>query len=690
MSILAITSATGGLNDITIVYAVTSGVTITSLKLIVNNVTNPLDSVILAYNLASDLTTFTTPSVLANGEQYSLQLQQINSTGAVIYSASTTATPVLQGPPLTPVLSNVVRGDNSIAFNMETGIVQGAPLLALTFVKCVGATITSSTWTFAGSVSSGSGVVSVTQPYLTQYYVVLSGLTNETFYEIEGQSINVYGSSPSSETVTATPANVAMQVTGLALAAVADRKFTATWDAVSAIAPDSLESYTLTYTIGSSSVVITGLQTLTYTSPVLAAGANVSVSVFAVLRIGGDGDPSASSTIIAYDEASAPTSLSVTASNLQLIFTWIAPALNGMSLSHYEISKDGETTWTNNGTATSITFNGLINGITYNLSVRANTLNANLNNELIYGDIASTTGTPYASALAPTGLAVIPSSEQLIFSYVEPDLDGLPLKRYDVSKDNGATWIDNLLATNKTFTGLTNGISYTLQARAVTSDVNNGNADVFGASASIVGTPFTQASAPASVGVLSTDETLVVSHNAVSGVNLGGMALAYYMLQVNNATAVKSTDVNSGYYYAISNGSPTWTISGLTNETSYSIKVWAVTTDINVATSGTLITGAQSTTSGIPSGQPIIDSIGITPYAINSDSIITAIVRPNGAKLLEYFIIYSNGTIDQVLNADISNPATSGSVTLTIYVPLNTTGGYFSVINPRGLSHTTF
>jgi uncharacterized repeat protein (TIGR02543 family) len=84
---------------------------------------------------------------------------------------------------------------------------------------------------------------------------------------------------------------------------------------------------------------------------------------------------------------------------------------------------------------------------------------------------------------APQNLTATAGYRQVALSWTAPANDGgSDIIRYEVSSDNGANWTDAGLGTSHTFTGLTNGTTYTFKVRAV-NGVGNG------AEASITATP---------------------------------------------------------------------------------------------------------------------------------------------------------------------------------------------------------
>ncbi len=84
---------------------------------------------------------------------------------------------------------------------------------------------------------------------------------------------------------------------------------------------------------------------------------------------------------------------------------------------------------------------------------------------------------------APQNFTATPGDGQVALSWTAPASDGgSAITKYQVSKDDGANWTDVGLNTTYTFTGLTNGTTYTFKVRAVNGAGN-------GAEASTTATP---------------------------------------------------------------------------------------------------------------------------------------------------------------------------------------------------------
>lgn len=76
---------------------------------------------------------------------------------------------------------------------------------------------------------------------------------------------------------------------------------------------------------------------------------------------------------------------------------------------------------------------------------------------------------------APQNFTATPGNGEVTLSWIAPASDGgSAILRYEVSKDDGASWENVELNTSYTFTGLTNGTEYTFMVRAV-NGVGNGD-----------------------------------------------------------------------------------------------------------------------------------------------------------------------------------------------------------------------
>ena len=285
----------------------------------------------------------------------------------------------------------------------------------------------------------------------------------------------------------------------------------------------------------------------------------------------------------------APTSPSGTAGDGQVALTWTAPDdTGGLTLDRYETrySSDGGSTWsswaTTGSITTAVTVTGLDDGTGYVFQVRA--VNANGAGD---ASTSTTTLTPTGTPGAPTSVAGTPGDEQVDLTWSAPiDDGGLTISRYETrySSDSGSNWsawtTTGSSGVSATVTGLTNGTAYVFQVRAAN---DNGTGDASTTSTAV--TPRTTPAAPTITGVTAGNEELSVAFTAGSD---NGESIDNYEYELDASgtwTALSPADTTSPL-----------TITGLTNETTYAVRIRAV----NAAGSGAVSNSVDATpTSGV-------------------------------------------------------------------------------------------
>jgi Fibronectin type III domain len=300
---------------------------------------------------------------------------------------------------------------------------------------------------------------------------------------------------------------------------------------------------------------------LSYTFSELTNGTSYSFYVRAVtIDIYGNNALyySSSSSVVntPFLKADAPAIVSCVVSDEQAVLTWSEPALYGLPLDHYEVQQDSGS-WVPVDSDLSYTFSGLTNGTSYTFRVKAYTLHPVLG--LIEGLIADSVNSAYHIADAPTVVSCVPSDEQVVLTWSEPDLYGLPLDHYEVQQDSGS-WVSVNLDLSHMFTGLTNGTSYTFHVRAVTSHPVLGL--ILGLAADSTNTPYLLAAAPTVVSCVPSDEQVILNWSAPA---LYGLPLDHYEVQQDSGSWV-SVGFDLSH-----------TFTGLTNGTSYTFRVKAYT-----------------------------------------------------------------------------------------------------------------
>jgi hypothetical protein len=297
---------------------------------------------------------------------------------------------------------------------------------------------------------------------------------------------------------------------------------------------------------------------------------------------------------------SAPTNLSVTGGDkiLSVAFTIATGAV-----ATYQYSLDNGSTWTtraSGSTASPLLITTLADGITpltngtaYSVQLRATAVPD-------IGPASNTVSvTPIPPPGAPTIISITPSTGKLAVNYTSGATNGNTIGALQYSLNNGTSWTSvGISSPINITTGLTNGTPYDVRIRAV------GN----------VSSPGTQSNAVSATPSLTPPGVPIISSITPSTNNL-----AVYF--------TAGTGTNTTYQYSLDQGA-TWTtresgttesplsITGLTNNTAYSVRIRALNVDIT----------SPGTQSNAVSATP-----SLTP--IETPTISYALSRPDGAQM---------------------------------------------------------
>ncbi len=185
---------------------------------------------------------------------------------------------------------------------------------------------------------------------------------------------------------------------------------------------------------------------------------------------------------------------------------------------------------------------------------------------------------------APTSLSAIAGDGSASISFTAGATGGSLIQKYQFSTDNGSTWSDiNDTSSPVTVSGLTNGTAYNILLRAVNAAGNGAS------SASAVSvTPRTTPSAPTSLSATAGNGSASISFTAGA---TGGSLIQKYQF---------STDNGSTWSDAAAGTTSPVTVSGLTNGTTYNIKLRAVNAAGNGASSASAVSVTLPTVPGAP------------------------------------------------------------------------------------------
>ena len=600
---------------------------ISSLNVILNNTSVPVDGVITMFPIpymsySSNTYEFTTPATLETAIEYALILQQINSDGKVFYSNSILGTPVLMGPPLAPVLgTNVKNQTNSASFTMGVGARQGDDLEGITFILTSNKVITTKTYYLNGNNSDSTiNVTPVGTDYYISYNITLSGLVTGLTYEIQGQTFTNIGVSPASNIIMATPRSIVLRPT-------------------------------ITNIVASDSQIV-----ISFMGP--EVNDSDYITRYNIQYFKNDGSTPVDKVLDVPDQSGGV----ITDPNL---------VRSGGVYPNYSYV---------------YTYSGLTNGAKHKFQINSRAFSTGTT-DTAYSDpldlFTLKNYTPFTLANPPTVTATtVIGSGEIVATWTQPDLNGLPLHHYVARLRTGSTFVANqrfeVTGTTYTFTGLTDGTSYTVEVWAVTENINlvtptyhDGYAGVF----TII--PFSLAGPVQTYAIAASDGKLTASWTAPA--SRGGLQLNTY--RVSNPSTSSTTPALTLANYPNQLGASTTSIefnTNLVNGTRYYISVVAITLDPNFSNGATLPAqldnlrfGTASTLSSIPFKSSDSPTVSATTV-IGSGEIVATWTQPNlnGLSLDKYVVQLRQGTITGTIV-----PGSKSDVTGTTYTFTGLTDG---------------
>ncbi|MFI5934531.1 fibronectin type III domain-containing protein [Actinoplanes sp. NPDC051494] len=564
-----------------------------------------------------------TVSGLLNGVEYTVRVRAVNAVGTSAASTGTTVTPATV--PGAPTLAVATGGDASITMAYVAPLNNGGSAVTA-YQTSIDAGATWSTLAANGTIT---------------------GLTNGTAYTVLIRAVNAVGPGPAAAGTTATPRGAPTAPAGLS-AAAGNRQATLTFTT-----PDDGGYPILGYQVSTDDgttwaalTTTTSGTTNTATVTGLDNGTAYPVRVRA-LNLGGNGAASAATTVTPpVVPADAPTGLVAVAGSTTVALSFADPANTGGPVTGYEVSTDNGSTWspltvTNNLLARAATVTGLVNGTTYAIRVRV--LNAAGPGAAAAAVSATPRGVPYA----PTGLSAVPGDRQATLTFTTPNDGGNALLGYQVSTDNGASWALLAVTTSGTtntgtVTGLVNGTTYVVRVRA----------------ANLAGTG--AASTPASVALPAMVPDAPTGLVAIAGsttaalgfadpANTGGPPILGYQVSTDDGVTWAGLTVGGNLL------GRTATVTGLTNGTTYAIRVRA----LNAAGPGAASTSVSVTPRGVPYAPT-----GLSAVAGDRQATLT-FTTPNdgGNALLGYQVSTDNGATWALLGVMTSGTTNTATVT---------------------------
>lgn len=304
-------------------------------------------------------------------------------------------------------------------------------------------------------------------------------------------------------------------------------------------------------------------------------GTEYEVRVYAMDAVGRDGTPTRWVKVIPVGPIGVPASVTATAGQEKITVTWQAPpASAGDTPTGYTVEwkRNSDTQWSEARGATSPhEIAALDGGTTYNVRVFAN---VRLND----GSPSATINVvPFTHPDAPA-IRVSPANEALVVSWPVPFNGGSPIKNYivqwtETGSEFGSTNEATVTSNSHRITGLTNGAEYQVRAYAVNEQdlTSEPSSVVTGTPSEIITPPPPPPSqtpgAPSSVLVTAGDEELLVTWAIPS--NTGTSAITGYVVQWTTGGGTFGDD-------EATTTDLEYTVTGLTNDTEYDVRVIAV------------------------------------------------------------------------------------------------------------------
>lgn len=410
----------------------------------------------------------------------------------------------------------------------------------------------------------------------------LSGLTG---------SYSVYSGNNASGSIVVSYSNgVASAPTGIN-GTITDAGINLYWQAPSSIGNSAISNYLVEYAPGAGFSSFTTAAMCTGTSLSCAVtglinGTNYKFRVSAINSAGTSAASALSQTLTPSGPPAAPTLTGVTASDGALAIAFTAGS-SGVAITSYQYSIDSATSWISvSGTTSPITISGLTNGTSYGINLRAvsSAGNGAPSNRL--------NGTPSGLPGAPTITSITAGSDgtTLILAFISGYAGGSTIDYYEYATSvgenttNWVPWVSTASTTSPyTITGLANGTTYSVRLRAH-------NASGSGAeSVYQVGQTLAPPNTPTGFAVTTGDSQVLISYTAYNNTTNGGSAISLVEYSLNGGTNWISAGTLANPF----------TVSSLTNGTSYSIRIRA-TNPIGTSSASGLITATPVGLPGIP------------------------------------------------------------------------------------------
>lgn len=582
---------------------------------------------------------------LDSGETYPIEIRAITAVGAGAASAVVDGVPV--DVPSAPTISSVTPRSGAVAVSFTPGANGGRAITSYEY------SVNGDDWTSTGSLSTS---------------FVIGDLTDGVSVSVRVRAVSSVGAGSASAPESATPASAPERPTVTSVVR-SDRTLTAD------ITPGANGGAAVTswqYSTDGGATWATASGTslpLAITSPSadtgvrLVNGQGYSLQVRAVNSAG----VSPVSNIVTVAPASAPPrpTVTVTPGDSAVSVSYALTGDGGSPLTRVEYSLDGDTWVDTASLATSFVLTGLPNGTPVDVQVRA------INAIGTGAASAVATATPRTVPGAPQSVAAVSNTGSLDVTWSAPSSDGgsaitgYTVRVYASATSTSVVASCTTASTSCTVTGLTNGTEYYV---AVTASNVAGAGPASAPRAT--GTPLARPAAPTITSVAAGDQRLTVAFTAGAA---GDRAITRYQYTTDDGAT----------WTDLSGLSSPLVISGLTNGTTYSVKLRAV----SAAGAG----AASNAGSGKPVGYPGVPG-NITATAANNSIVVAwTDADPNGGVVQSYTATAfsaagAGSTVTTCTTSTLTCTLTGLTNNTTYYVSVQTLtqGGLYSErSNPR-------
>ena len=517
---------------------------------------------------------------LTNGNDYTVYVRAVNSLGASgdsIVSGRPSAEII---PPSEPINVVVASGNGQLTVTWEEPESNGgSPILNYEYSingEAYLRTNSAETRVTISQLADGSNLVNG-----TQYLIAVRA--RSSLADDVGEASGFVTGTPSA--APGAPTNVVVTP--------GDGELIVTWEEPESNGGSAITGYA--YSLNGGAYVDTGSTQTRVTISQLSDGTALVnrtqyyITIRAKNGAVGFGDSSEIATGIPMGSPGAPEDLLVMAGDQRLLVSWRTPTNNGGSpITSYKYSINGGAYVDTGSAETRVTISqladgsSLVNGVEYSIAV----LGVNSQGEGRSSVITS--GTPLGVPEAPVDMAVSPRDGGLMVSWSSPANDGgSAIVRYEYRVEGGL-YQSVGLETSVVIDSLTNGQTYSVDVRAVSSIGES-------PSATASGIPTSEATAPGfprSLEVMGGDQQLVVTWSEPE--TDGGSPMTSYEYSINGGVYVDTGSAETRVTInQLADG------SSLVNGTAYSIAVRGVNGE-GAGPASAAVTGTPANVPGAP------------------------------------------------------------------------------------------